>query len=217
VARWALLAHDAAMPGALSYLGPIEQRELLNDLNYLNLQEIQSFCGRHSIPFRILVETTGGRTKATKDTDRKPVILHRIRHYLATGELLDATCLPARIVREEGPPTELRPTDRLYYRWYNKTYASVMGLLKNLTGGRFQDGALARVLIMEFWTEGQAPTFVEFADAWVSAKKESRQLLSADYAFLSDLRRGRAGPDWKSMRKLKADRVLATLEEIATG
>jgi hypothetical protein len=26
----------AAMPGALSYLEPIEQRELLDDLNYLN-------------------------------------------------------------------------------------------------------------------------------------------------------------------------------------
>jgi hypothetical protein len=206
-----------AMPGPLSNLEPVEQRELLNDLNYLNLQEIRSFCGRHSIPYRILVETTDGRTKPTKDTDRKPVILHRIRHYLATGNLLDATCLPARIVREDGPPTRLRPTDRLYYRWYNKTYGSVMDLLKILTGGRFENGALARVLIMEFWTEGQAPTFVEFADDWVSAKKESRQLLSAEYAFLSDLQRGQAGPDWKSMRKLKAERVLATLEEISTG
>jgi hypothetical protein len=205
------------MPGALSNLEPVEQRELLNDLSYLNLQEIRYFCDRHSIPYRILVETTDGRTKPTKDTDRKPVILHRIRHYLATGDLLDATCLPARIVREDGPPTGLRPTDRLYYRWYNKTYGSVMDLLKGLTGGRFENGALARVLIMEFWTGGQAPTFVEFADAWLSAKKESRQLLSADYAFLSDLQRGHAGPDWKSIRKLKAERVLATLEEISTG
>jgi hypothetical protein len=205
------------MPGALSNLEPVEQRELLNDLNYLNLQEIRSFCTRHSIPYRILVETTDGRAKPTKDTDRKPVILHRIRHYLATGDVLDATCLPSRIVREDGPPTGLRPTDRLYYRWYNKTYGSVMDLLKDLTGGRFENGALARVLIMEFWTGGQAPTFVEFADAWVSAKKESRQLLSADYAFLSDLQRGQAGPDWKAMRKLKAERVLATLEEIPIG
>jgi hypothetical protein len=205
------------MRGALANLEPVEQRELLNDLSYLNLQEIRSFCDRHLIPYRILVETADGRTKPTKDTDRKPVILHRIRHYLATGDLLDATSLPARIVREDGPPTVLRPTDRLYYRWYNKTYGSVMDLLKNLTGGRFENGALARVLIMEFWTGGQAPTFVEFADAWVSAKKESRQLLSADYAFLSDLQRGQAGPDWKAMRKLKAERVLATLEEIPIG
>jgi hypothetical protein len=206
----------AAMPGALSYLEPVEQRELLDDLNYLNLREIRSFCDRHLIPYRILVETTGGRTKPTKDTDRKPVILQRIRHHLATGELPDATCLPARIVREGGPPMGLRPTDRLYYRWYNKTYRPTLELLKDLTGGRFEDGALARVLIMEFWTGGQAPTFAEFADAWVSAKAASRQLLSAEYAFLTDLRRGQAGPDWKSTRNLKAERVLATLEKIAT-
>jgi hypothetical protein len=42
----------AAMPGALWYLEPVEQRELLDDLNYLNLQEIRSFCDRHSIPYR---------------------------------------------------------------------------------------------------------------------------------------------------------------------
>jgi hypothetical protein len=58
---------------------------------------------------------------------------------------------------------------------------------------------------------------VEFADAWVSAKEESRKLLSADYAFLSDLQRCQAAPDWKAMRKLKAERVLATLEEIPIG
>ena len=65
------------MPGALPYLGPVEQRELLNDLNYLNLQEIRSFCDRHSIPYRILVATTDGRQKPTKDT----------MHLLVTGQI----------------------------------------------------------------------------------------------------------------------------------
>jgi hypothetical protein len=207
----------AAMQGVLSSLGPVEQRELLDGLHYLNLREIRSFCDRRSIPYRILVATPDGRTKPTRDTDRKPVILDRIRHWLRTGEVPDATCLPARIVRRDGPPTALRPTDRLYYRWYNKTYGPVMGLLKDLTGGRFENGALARVLIMEFWSAGQAPTFEEFANAWVAAKQEPRSLLSADYAFLTDLRRGQAGPDWTSMRARKAGRVLAVLDELAAG
>lgn len=191
-------------------------QELLDDLNYLNLQEIRSFCDRHAIPYRILVETADGRTKPTKDTDRKPVILHRVRHYLTTGDVLGATCLLAGIVREDAPPPELQPTDRLYYRWYNKTYGSVMGLLKDLTGGRFRNGALARVLVMEFWTRGEAPTFAEFADAWVAAKDEPRDLLSAEYAFLTDLRRGEAGPDWKAVRKQRAEQVLAALAEVSS-
>jgi hypothetical protein len=204
----------AGVLGALAALGPVERRGLLDDLNYLNLQEIRAVCERYSIPYRILVETSDGRTRATRDTDRKPVILNRVRHFLTTSEVLGATCLPAGIVREGAPPPELLPTDRLYYRWYNKTYGSVMGLLKDLTGGRFENGALARVLVMELWTSGRAPTFAEFADAWVAAKDEPRQLLSAAYAFLSDRQRGQAGPDWKSLRKLKAERVLATLDEI---
>jgi hypothetical protein len=204
-----------AMPGVLSSLGPVAQRALLDDLNYLNLREIRTFCDRHSIPYRVLVETADGRRRPTRDTDRKPVILGRIRHWLTTGEVPEATCIPARIVRQDGPPSGLRPTDRLYYRWYNKTSGSVMGLLEDLTGGRFENGALARVLIMEFWSRGEAPTFAEFADAWVAARQEPRDLLSADYAFLTDLRRGQAGPDWTSMRKRKAERVLAVLDELA--
>jgi hypothetical protein len=204
----------AAMSGPLSGLGDAERRALLDDLNYLNLQEIRAVCDRHGIPYRIVVEAGGGRIRTTRDTDRKPVVLQRVRHLLATGEVLAATCLPAHIVREGAPPPDLGPTDRLYYRWYNKTYEPVMHLLKELTGGRFENGALARVLIMELWTSGQAPTFAEFADAWVTAKDQPRDLLSAGYAFLTDLQRGQAGPDWKAVRKGKAERVLALLDEI---
>jgi hypothetical protein len=86
--------------------------------------------------------------------------------------------------------------------------------LKDLTGGRFENGALARVLIMEYWTSGRAPTFAEFADAWLAARQQPRQLLTDDYAYLSDRQRGQAGPDWKSVRNQKAARALATLDRI---
>jgi hypothetical protein len=33
-----------------------EWQQLLNDLNYLNMAEIKSFCQRHSIPYRISIE-----------------------------------------------------------------------------------------------------------------------------------------------------------------
>jgi hypothetical protein len=37
----------------LSALSKIEQRELLADLNYLNMGEIRGFCKKHSIPYAI--------------------------------------------------------------------------------------------------------------------------------------------------------------------
>jgi Raf kinase inhibitor-like YbhB/YbcL family protein len=60
-----------------------------------------------------------------------------------------------------------------------------MGIFAELTGGRFRIGALARVLIMA-WTTGLAPTFEEFARAWIAAKAEPRDLLSTEYAYLTD-------------------------------
>jgi hypothetical protein len=196
----------------LSHLPAARRRELLDDLSYLNLGEIRALCRRHDIPYRILAETPEGETKPTKDVDRKPVVLARVRHYLTTGEVLPATRIPARVVRDGPPPDELLPTDRLYYRWYSKAYPSVMRLLEDITQGRFRNGALARVLIMEFWTRGEAPTFADFAGAWLSASDGRRDLLAPEYAFLTDLRHGEAGPDWKSMRKRKAEAVLAALE-----
>ena len=79
-----------------------------------------------------------------------------------------------------------------------------MRLLRNLTAGQFRDGAVARVLVMEFWTRGEAPTFEEFARSWTNAKAEEHRLLTPEYAYLTDLRHGRADGDWKALRATKA-------------
>lgn len=198
----------------LSRLDEVSRRELLDGLNYLNLREIRSLCDMHGIPYRILVETSAGRTKRGKDTDRKPIVLDRVRHWLATGEVLPATCIKAHVVRDGPPPEPLQAPDRLYYRWYSKSYPSVMTVLEDLTGGRFENGALARVLIMEHWTSGEAPTLEDFGAEWVAAKDAGRDLLSSEYAVLTDLQRGTTGSDWKTMRTRKANRVLATIETL---
>jgi hypothetical protein len=106
----------------------------------------------------IVAEHPSGKTQATKDTDRKPIVLARVRRYLATGEVGHASCIPVGIVRKEKPPARLGPRDRLYYRWYAKEHEGVIRSLRDLTAGRFQDGAVARVVAMGFWTRGHAPT-----------------------------------------------------------
>ena len=80
------------MKPPLNDLSPAEQKELLDDLNYLNMAEIRSFCRRHSIPFGIHVE--GAPRSKTHELDRKGVILNRIRHFLMT----------ARSCRQRGFP-----------------------------------------------------------------------------------------------------------------
>ena len=157
------------MANMLSQLTRAEQARLLEELNYMNLEEIRAFCSARAIPYRIVAESSRGTVKATKDTDRKPIVLARLRRYLRTGQVGQPTRIPVQIIREENPPARLGPRDRLYYRWYAKEFEGVMRLLRDLTAGRFRDGAVARVLAMEFWTCGQAPTFKEFARSWTKS------------------------------------------------
>ena len=203
------------MPSLLSKLTRNEQDRLLDELNYTNLTEIRHFCDERGIPYRIVAEYPNERVTTTKDTDRKPIVLARIRHYLTTGDRGQPTRIPARIVRTAKPPERPEPRDRLYDRWYAREFEGVMCLLRELTAGRFRDGAVARVVAMEFWTRGEAPTFAEFARSWTWTKAQEHRLLTQEYAYLTDLRHKRAGADWKAMRDAKAQSALETLARIA--
>src|SRR5262245_38076803 len=108
------------MSNFLSVLTKVQQTRLLEELNYMNLEEIRGFCSERGIPFRIVAESSNGKVKATKDTDRKPIVLARVRRYLRTGQAGQPTCISSSIVREENPPARPGPRDRLYYRWYAK-------------------------------------------------------------------------------------------------
>ena len=203
------------MPNLLSRLPKGEQTRLLEELNYMNLEEIHGFCSGHGIPFKVMAEHSDGTERATKDTDRKPIVLARVRRYLMTGDVGEPTRIPMEIVREEGPPARPRPNDRLFYRWYAREHQGVIRLLRELTDGRFQNGAVVRVLAMQFWTRGEAPTFEEFARVWTKAKTEEGRLLTPEYAYLTDLKYQRANSDWKALRNAKAKSALKALARIA--
>jgi hypothetical protein len=100
------------MPASpISKLPEKEQRELLDDLNYLNTAEIKSFCKRQSIPYAIAMGTNDGCGRKTNEDDRKGAILDRVRHFFKTGVVLGETCFRATVVCFEAPPQELGPND----------------------------------------------------------------------------------------------------------
>lgn len=199
----------------ISNLPKDEQRQLLDDLNYLNLAEIKAFCKRHSIPYRIAIETEEGRRRMTKEDDRKGVMLNRIRHFLEAGVILPETCFPALVVCFDQPSANITADDRLFYGQYDKTNRTMIILLKSLTGGRFENGAVARILARDFWSRGKAPTFREYASAWLHASSEHLRP-NAEWAFLSDRANKVAVPDWKELRAQKASRVLNVLRELTS-
>ena len=198
---------------AFSKLPKNEQKELLDDLNYLNTAEIKSFCNRHSIPYKIAIETGDGARRTTKDVDRKGVMLNRIRHFLKTGVVLEQTCFPAAIVCSDPLPDNITQDDRLFYGQYDKNNRKLFALLKDLTNGRFEEGAIARILAREFWSKGEAPTLREFATAWIQASTEHTGP-NPEWAFLSDRANKLEVADWKQLRVHKALKVMKLLNQI---
>jgi hypothetical protein len=96
------------MSNVLSVLTKNEQARLLEELNYMNLEEIRGFCSERGIPYKIVAEYANGKVKATKDTDRKPIVLARVRHYLRTGQVGQPTRISAAIVSENSTNAEAR-------------------------------------------------------------------------------------------------------------
>jgi hypothetical protein len=203
---------------ALSFISKLskgEQQELLDDLNYLNISEIKSFCTRHSIPYRIAIETEDGGRRMTKDDDRKGVILHRIRHFLRTGVILEETRFQASVVCFDLLSDNITADNRLFYGQYDKANRTMIALLKSLTDGQFENGAIARILARDFWSSGKAPTFREYASAWINASREHLRP-NPEWAFLSDRASKVAVPDWKKLRRHKASKVLKLLNQITS-
>jgi hypothetical protein len=201
--------------GFISKLPKGERQELLDDLNYLNISEIKSFCNRHSIPYRIAIETKDGRRRMTRDDDRKGVMLDRVRHFLKTGAILEETCFRAPVVCFDELSDHIKADDRLFYGQYDKTNRAMITLLKSLTDGHFENGAIARILAREFWGSGKAPTFREYASAWIQASREHLRP-NPEWAFLSDRASKLATPDWKKLRAQKASKVIRVLNQIAS-
>lgn len=201
------------VPSLISHLSRAEQRKLLDDLNYLNIAEFRAFCDAHEIPYVIYVETADGKQKRTRETDRKAIVLDRIRSYLKTGRTPPATCLAPDVVSTDLPPQTFKPTQRLYFGWYNKRDTALMAALRKLTDGEFKDGAIARILLRKLWTAGTAPTLREFAAAWQAAAERGLGE-HPEAAWLTDRARKTAGKDWKAKRTRIANGVLKTLSAI---
>jgi len=200
------------MTNLFSDLSESEQNVLFEDLYYLNTAEIRTFCDRHSIPYKILLETEEG-TKTSRDTDRKKIVIKRVTHYMKTGNILPATIFNKEIVRLCGLSEKINEKDRLYYGCYEKKNPKMVRLLQELTDGKFKNGAIAHILCREFWTRGEAPTFKEFAKAWLIARDEYSLKQHPEAAYLTDLSKGNAGTDWKKVRTEKAKGVMKLLSK----
>jgi hypothetical protein len=202
------------MKSALDSLSENQRRELLANVCYMNMAELRDFCDVHRIPYKIHVEKNGKITQTT-DKDRKAIVIDRIIHLLKTGVIKPPTVWSAKVCsfeRRNQPPA---PGDRIFYGQYKNTDTALLALMKRLTRGKFEFGATSQQVLRDCWTRGEAPTYAQFARLWLKART-GYDRPNREWAYLTDLANGTAGPDWKQLRDRKAAAAIAILAKISS-
>ena len=201
------------MKPPLATLEPHEIERLLADLYYLNSAELRGFCKAHGLPYTIRIESPDGGFTRSKDADRKGVVIDRIVHFLNTGAVKPATTFRRQVISSKELARAPLESDPVRYGEYKNHHAATLNLMKQLTDGKFEFGAMAQEVLRACWSRNQAPTYREFARLWEKAVSDHSKP-NPEWAFLTDLSKGTAGGDWKKLRRRKASAVLSLLGKI---
>lgn len=200
----------------MARISKAERASLEAEAQYLNLEEMRAFCQTHRLALYIHEEKLDGKLRRTSDRDRKDIVLRRILSYALDGKRIGPTVY-ARTVVADGPlPSPLTARTRVRYGQYEKKNPEFVEALQRLTDGAFELGMIARLVLRDFWTAGEAPTLRQFADAWVIAKNE-HTAPRPEGAYLVDLARGTAGPDWKAHRIRTARSAMRRMNALIVG
>jgi hypothetical protein len=197
----------------LSGVSDREKAELLRDIYYLNMQELRDFCDANRIPYWIHFEAADGRVMKSRDGDRKGIVIDRVLHFLNTGIVKPRTLFPKSVVNVKPLSSAPTESDRVLYGQYKNGDSRILELLKGLTDGKFEAGAISQEVIRDCWTRKQAPTYREFAQLWMRASIDHKGP-NPEWAYLSDLAKGTADRDWKKLRTKKAASVISILRKL---
>ena len=202
------------MASLLGKLTESQRTELLENIYYLNMQELREFCDARGIPYAIYFEAEDGRVRKSRDADRKGIVIDRVVHFLNTGTIRPRTVFGKSVVRLEPMRSAPTESDRIFYGQYKDSDSNFLNLMKRLTGGKFEAGAISQEVLRACWTRGEAPSYREFAKLWLKAREDHTKP-NPEWAFLTDRAKGIAGADWKQLRTKKASAALTLLRKIA--
>ena len=190
----------------------MKPHDIDKDLNYLNMEEIKAFCNKTGIPFKIHYYRAN-KLRVSGEIDRKAIILDRIRFFIKSRTIAQPTIYKTKVTCFDPLPSKLAPSDHIFYGQYKTTHKNILSLMRALTDGEFKFGAISQEVIRDFWREGKAPSYEQFAIAWIKANKAHVEP-KPEWAYLTDLAAGMDRSEWKEHRRKKATVVLKTLHLI---
>ena len=202
------------MASLLGKLTKSQRTELLENIYYLNMRELREFCDGHGIPYAIFFESEDGRIRKSRDADRKGIVIDRVLHFLSTGAIKPRTVFAKSVTRLDPMPSAPVEIDRIFYGQYEDSDPNLLKLMKHLTDGAFEAGAISQEVLRACWTSGEAPTYGDFAKLWLKAREDHTKP-NPEWAFLTDRAKGSAGADWKQLRIKKASAAISLLRKIA--
>ena len=195
----------------LYMLSAADAEMVLENIFYLNMQELRELCDAYGIPYVIHLEAENGQTVKSRDMDRKAIVIDRILTFIKTGVTPPSTLFKKSVVSRAHLDRAPSEVDLVYYGQYRNHDPGILNLMKRLTDRKFEFGAVAQEVVRSFWARGKAPTYRQFAKSWLKAASQQPRP-HPEWAFLTDLADGRAGADWKKTRVKIAERVLALLK-----
>jgi elongation factor P hydroxylase len=103
-----------------------QQKELFNNMNYMDMQELKAFCIASGIPFNIYIEMPTGVLKKTSVLDRKGIVLDRIKYYLKTGLVKKPTIFTNAVIAKEKLPAILRANHKVLHGQYKNKNSAIL-------------------------------------------------------------------------------------------
>lgn len=175
-----------------------QRKVLWKYINYLNLEEIKIFCKMHEIPYKILYRTDD-KIKVTGLTDRKKIILSRMKSYLTTNKISKPTILPEKIINFDPLPTNLKSNNYVYFGQYKNGNKKILDLIKKLTDNKFKFGSKSQEILLHIFSKGEKITYKTFAKLWVKLNYSSIE--HSEWAYLKDKKNNCLNlKDWKNKR-----------------
>lgn len=194
----------------MSKLSSLDLSNLANYLHYFHVDELKDVCNFFQL----------------SSSGKKLDLIHRILTYLKSGEKQELVSIPEASRAKKGVKYSLAPKSKILMGAYKNDLAT-RTFFKKLIGAHFHFTAFGIDWINERWSEGDPPTYEEFASYWqkeYQARKMQKATPKKEWAYLNFLQRCsiehpsyskvQIGKAWEEERRSCVEKAKTILKKI---